>query len=666
MRNKRFWQGFTLIEISAVAGIVSALSVGTYMGVQKGRERECINNLQQIYKAVVMFEMDNGHLPNAKFFPPSSSDPKGLQNLLAQYGVTGSIFFCPSIPEQLNKYGINYIWNDTVNGKMSDSLPPGTWLMTEMTAVSKNIPGPHTGRFSILYAGGNAQTGERISLPEVSPAQKPVEEPREIKKTEEKMPESLPVLSVLTKKEARAGEKLKVSVSISDGKGGSIPIKSGIFSIKADDTSVDIPSVFEVKSESSSFEFPAIFNKTGKFHIKIKEENSGLEGECEINISPESVSQFTFSNFPLLWEAGKPQVVHIYACDTGGNKTDDYDAEAIILARKGKVSPEKVILVKGVWAGEIMLTESSDSNVLYVAGERDIFGASPEFKVKNTAPSFIEVSTESKTEPVAGTPYDITLEVKDIYGNRCIDYTGEIEITLPEGATGDKKVIFNTEDAGRKRIALTFFKAGSKKIMVSSGEIKGEKEFYVNPGQLYGFSIGDIGTQEAGKSFSIVVRATDKWGNPVKGYYLKEPSGTVEYINRDTSSGMWMETVVIKKAGEYNIVVEDMAGNRGNSNTFTVKPSSPEKIEILGIPAELIQGEEYTGSIAVKDRFGNIIADYKSNFTIEAEGLKVEINGANIKIIPEKSGYCKLTLKDEANSKLSLEKHLIVISSDKK
>ena len=672
MNKKGLWKGFTLIEITAVAGIVSALSVSTYMGAQKGRESQCLNNLKQIYQAISMFEMDNGHLPDAKFFPSSASDPKGLHNILnlgAQEQFQESIFFCPSLPEQLNIYGTNYIWNDELSGKSSDTLPRNTWLMTEMTAVRKDIPGPHTGRFAILYVGGNAQTGERISFPEVAPPQKPPAETREIKKPEEKkLPESIPSLNILTKKEARAGEEVKISVSLSDGKGGYLPIKPGVFSIKADDPSASVPSSFEVKNETSSFEFSSVFKKTGKVRIKIKEESSGIEGECEVNILPESISKFTFSNFPLLWEAGKPQIIYINACDKEGNRTDDYNGEVVIFARKGKVSPEKGMITKGVWPGELTLTESSENNVLYIGGERGIFGASPEFKVKNSSPVTIEISSESKGEPVAGMPYDINLEVKDIYENRCIDYTGEIDIELPEGATADtKKVILGQEDRGMKKISITFFRAGDKKIQVSSKDnIKGEKEFYVNSGQLYSFSIGDIGTQGAGKPFNIVIKAKDRWGNPVKGFYLKEPSGVVEYIKRDTSSGMWMETVVIKKAGQYSIIVEDRTGVSGSSNVFNVKPSSPEKVEITGIPLELSPGMEYTGSITVKDRFDNVITDYKDAFTGEAsDGLKIEINENNIKIIPEKTGYYKLTIKDMTNTNLSTEKHLVVISEKK-
>ena len=56
--------------------------------------------------------------------------------------------------------------------------------------------------------------------------------------------------------------------------------------------------------------------------------------------------------------------------------------------------------------------------------------------------------------------------------------------------------------------------------------------------------------------FNITIKATDKWGNAEVLPY--GPSGEVEYIKRDTSSSIWMETVLINKAGQYNIVVENL------------------------------------------------------------------------------------------------------------
>ncbi|MCM8785689.1 MAG: hypothetical protein NC827_06830 [Candidatus Omnitrophica bacterium] len=158
-------KGFTLVEITFVTGIITSLSLGVYTAaMQRGKAVDCINNLKQIYQGIVMFVQDNDCLPNAKFFPSSQNDEKGIHNILKSYGIKGKVLFCPSLPDQLNKYGTNYIWNDNVNGKRLENLLPTIWLLTEMTAVSKDIPPPHSGRYSVIYSDGSATTEPKINL----------------------------------------------------------------------------------------------------------------------------------------------------------------------------------------------------------------------------------------------------------------------------------------------------------------------------------------------------------------------------------------------------------------------------------------------------------------------------------------------------------------------
>jgi len=93
---KRTWwkSGFALLEVAVVATFVSSVSFTAYQVIRKGNEAACQNNLKQIYLALVM---NNGSLPNA-------------------------VFFCPAVPSELNKHGINYLWNDTVSGKNLDGI----------------------------------------------------------------------------------------------------------------------------------------------------------------------------------------------------------------------------------------------------------------------------------------------------------------------------------------------------------------------------------------------------------------------------------------------------------------------------------------------------------------------------------------------------------------
>ena len=160
--------GFVYAELVAVAALVSSVSIAAFQVIRKGHETNCLNNLKQIHYALVMFETDNGALPSAAFFPTSARDPKNLANLLSPYLGNKKVFLCPSIPDELNKFGTNYLWNDTASGKSLSSVPGSTWLLTEMTAVKKTIPPPHGTRYGILYADSRAEVGPGVDFPEVS------------------------------------------------------------------------------------------------------------------------------------------------------------------------------------------------------------------------------------------------------------------------------------------------------------------------------------------------------------------------------------------------------------------------------------------------------------------------------------------------------------------
>ncbi|MFA5393652.1 MAG: hypothetical protein WC338_04255 [Candidatus Ratteibacteria bacterium] len=161
--------GFALLELAVVAAFVSSISFTAYQVVRKGNEAACQNNLHQIYLALVNFQMDNGSLPNAVFFPSSPDDIKGINNLLKD-SLSGNkaVFFCPLIPSELNKRGTNYLWNDTVSGKSLDGIPGSTWLMTEVTSISPDVPSPHSRGYQILRADGTVSVGPRINFPVVA------------------------------------------------------------------------------------------------------------------------------------------------------------------------------------------------------------------------------------------------------------------------------------------------------------------------------------------------------------------------------------------------------------------------------------------------------------------------------------------------------------------
>jgi len=157
-------KGFTLLEITAVAAMISSLSLGGYQLIKKGNDPVCLSNLKQIGLTLTLFEADNdGLLPGAVFYPDNEKDPKGIHNILRKYGAPKEIFFCPAISGEFNKYGTNYLWNERAKISSNSSV---TWLMTEITSLYPELPYPHTGGYGILYMDGHVAIGKEINFPD--------------------------------------------------------------------------------------------------------------------------------------------------------------------------------------------------------------------------------------------------------------------------------------------------------------------------------------------------------------------------------------------------------------------------------------------------------------------------------------------------------------------
>lgn len=144
-----------------VASLVGAIPISVYLEAAKSaKSADCISNMRNIYMALQMYEMDFEALPDAKFYPESPrDDPKSILNILAGYLDDKRVFICPSMPAELAAKSLTYVWNDSYNNKLMDSIGNKglSWLLTDMTAVDSKIPPPHQGCYNVVFVDGHAE-----------------------------------------------------------------------------------------------------------------------------------------------------------------------------------------------------------------------------------------------------------------------------------------------------------------------------------------------------------------------------------------------------------------------------------------------------------------------------------------------------------------------------
>lgn len=161
--KRRLRKGFTLGELAVVTSLVAAAPAATYLKAkQKATETKCAQNLRQIGTALKMHEMNEGRFPKAAFYPKSATAKDSIMSVLASEGAGDKrLWTCPSLPDELQKKGLTFLYNDKLSGR-SPSNPSNTWVLIEFCCLSKKAPAPHPGGYNVLMADGSVQTMKSI------------------------------------------------------------------------------------------------------------------------------------------------------------------------------------------------------------------------------------------------------------------------------------------------------------------------------------------------------------------------------------------------------------------------------------------------------------------------------------------------------------------------
>jgi prepilin-type processing-associated H-X9-DG protein len=157
--------------VLALRSFVSEMAYTIFSGVQDPqKEEQCAANLRKIHTLIKRYDATQGHLPAATFFPHHPlTDPDSLAVLLGKDALPA--LTCPTSGPDFVRLGLNYVWNQKLNGRRLADVadPEKTWLMMDFVGTHDYMCAiqscGHRGGVNVLYADGTVKWDKALPTP---------------------------------------------------------------------------------------------------------------------------------------------------------------------------------------------------------------------------------------------------------------------------------------------------------------------------------------------------------------------------------------------------------------------------------------------------------------------------------------------------------------------
>lgn len=371
----------------------------------------------------------------------------------------------------------------------------------------------------------------------------------------------------------------------------------------------------------------------------------------QFNVNPASADTFTFSTI-VDQEVGEPFLISITARDPFNNVATGFQSTASLSDLTGTIQirdngsgTTTNNFTAGVWHGNVVVDQIQVQPQNRIsAASTGVDGVSNDFRVDSTSSvDHFDVTIASIGTPkTAGSPFSVTIEAIDVYGNPA-DYSGNVTL-FDETGTNSPQQVFIQNGSWTGTVTIEKVQTGMNSLTVAGageGGVSGDFEVVAN--SVATFEIDPIASPQRAGSFSIHITAYDAWGNIATGFHNQTVS--MDVIASETisispatsgafSNGQRTQTVEIRVAAQdLQIHVEDTGNHEGTSNLFNIIHHTTLQEFVIGTVADQAAGVPFPVSVTAVDPYGNTY----TSFTGAGNSVTISHSGTG-NITPQQSG----------------------------
>ena len=251
------------------------------------------------------------------------------------------------------------------------------------------------------------------------------------------------------------------------------------------------------------------------FPLTPQDEQSLMNGQAGV---PQAVSLIVSA--PGITIAGSPFDVTITAVDQNLQPVTTYSGVANLSSSDNQavlISAPNVDLVNGT--ATVAVTLNTPDTLTLNAASGSLEGSSSNIDITPPVTSF---SVSAPTQAVAGSPFSVTVEGIDQYGNIVSGFDGPVGVTCSDMQTVNpvgETTLTLTGGIGTFQVALNKAEANPVTLTAGIGPVEGTSdEIQVNPDAAASFTVGVPANAASGVAFGVTLTAQDKFGNTVTGY----------------------------------------------------------------------------------------------------------------------------------------------------
>jgi hypothetical protein len=429
-----------------------------------------------------------------------------------------------------------------------------------------------------------------------------------------------------------AGRSASFTVTAQDSSGNTATGYTGAVRFSSSDGQAVLPANYTfTAADHGVHTFTATLKTAGSQAISATDtQRASVTGtQTAIQVTPLGPSTLMLVGFPSPITAGAGGSFTVKALDIYGNTAPSYtgaihftssDARAALPGDYTFTAADRGVHTFAATfrtAGTQFLKATDKANANLNATQSGI--------VVNPAAAATLVLTGLPSPRTAGTAGNITITLRDAFGNTATGYAGTVHVNSSDAqAVLPADYTFTRADSGVHSLSVTLKTAGTQSLRAAdtaNGTLTATQTgIVVDPAATAALVVaGFPTTTTAGVAGNVTVTAKDAYGNTTPAY-----TGTIHFTSSDTKAmvpgdytftaadhGVHTFSATLKTVGTQFLKATDRANITGTQAGIVVNPAATATLLVAGLPSPRTAGTAGNVTVTAQDAFGNLTPAYR-------------------------------------------------------